>query len=150
MIIEGGFTLKAPIDKLYDFLMQPETVMTCIPGTESVKIIDDKSFESVVKQRVGIISVKLKFVTKVVKVERPTHAEFEGEGEDMTKLGHFKQKTELNLKEVAPGEVEFSYKVDVAIVGKLAMFGDRVMKQKAKDTEKAFTANLQEKLKGMA
>jgi len=150
MIIEGGFTLKAPIEKLFDFLMQPETVMMCIPGTESVKIIDDKSFESVVKQRVGIISVKLKFVTKVIKVDRPTHAEFEGEGEDMTKLGLFKQKTELNLKEVAPGEVEFSYKVDVAIVGKLAMFGDRVMKQKAKDTEKAFTANLQEKLKGMA
>ena len=32
MIIEGGFTVKAPIDKLFDFLMQPETVMTCIPG----------------------------------------------------------------------------------------------------------------------
>jgi hypothetical protein len=29
------------------------------------------------------------------------------------------------------------------------MLGDRVMKQKAKDTEKAFTANLQEKLKTM-
>ena len=150
MIIEGGFTVKAPIDKVFDFLMKPETVMMCIPGTESVKVIDDKSFESVVKQRVGIISVKLKFVTKVTKVERPTFAEFEGEGEDMTKLGHFKQKTVLNLKEIAPGEVEFSYKVDVAIVGKLAMFGDRVMKQKAKDTEKVFTKNLQEKLAGMA
>ena len=68
----------------------------------------------------------------------------------MTKLGHFKQKTILDLKEIAPGEVEFNYKVDVAIVGKLAMFGDRVMKQKAKDTEKAFTKNLQEKLASMA
>jgi uncharacterized protein len=150
MIIEGGFTLKAPIEKLFDFLMEPETVMMCIPGTESVKIIDAASFESVVKQRVGIISVKLKFVTTKTKVERPTHAEFEGEGEDMTKLGHFKQKTELNLKEVGPGEVEFSYKVDIAIVGKLAMFGDRVMKQKAKDTEKVFTANLQKKLANLA
>jgi len=150
MIIEGGFTLKAPIDKLYDFLMKPETVMMCIPGTESVKIIDDKSFECVVKQRVGIISVKLKFVTKVVKAEKPTFAQLEGEGEDMTKLGHFKQKTELALKDLGNGDVEFSYKVDVAIVGKLAMFGDRVMKQKAKDTEKVFTANLQEKLKAMA
>ena len=150
MIIEGGFTVKAPMEKLFDFLMEPETVMMCIPGTESVKIIDDTSFESVVKQRVGIISVKLKFVTKKTKVERPTHAEFEGEGEDMTKLGHFKQKTVLELKEVGPGEVEFKYMVDVAIVGKLAMFGDRVMKQKAKDTEKVFTKNLQEKLAAIA
>lgn len=55
MIIEGGFTVKAPIDKLFDFLMEPETVMMCIPGTESVRVIDDTSFESVVKQRVGTI-----------------------------------------------------------------------------------------------
>jgi carbon monoxide dehydrogenase subunit G len=38
----------------------------------------------------------------------------------------------------------------VAIVGKLAMFGDRIMKSKAKDVEKEFTANLQEKLKSIA
>jgi carbon monoxide dehydrogenase subunit G len=41
-----------------------------------------------------------------------------------------------------------SYKSDVAIVGKLAMFGDRVMKSKAKDVEKEFTKNLLAKLKG--
>ena len=149
MVIEGGFTVKAPIDKLFDFIMQPETVMGCVPGTESVKIIDDKTFECIVKQKVGIFSAKLKFVTKVTKVEKPNHAEFEGEGEDMTKLGHFKQSTVVDLKEVAPGEVQFSYKVDVTIVGKLAMFGDRIMKQKAKDTEAQFTKNLQEKLKAM-
>jgi carbon monoxide dehydrogenase subunit G len=43
-----------------------------------------------------------------------------------------------------------SYKSDVAIVGKLAMFGDRVMKSKAKDVEREFTQNLLEKLKGKA
>ena len=146
MVIEGGFTVKAPIDKLFDFIMQPETVMGCVPGTESVKIIDDKSFECIVKQKVGIFSAKLKFITRVTKVEKPTHAEFEGEGEDMTKLGHFKQSTSVDLKEAGPGEVAFSYKVDVSIVGKLAMFGDRIMKQKAKETEKQFTKNLQDKL----
>jgi carbon monoxide dehydrogenase subunit G len=35
-------------------------------------------------------------------------------------------------------------------VGKLAMFGDRIMKSKAKDVEKEFTRNLQEKLKALA
>jgi carbon monoxide dehydrogenase subunit G len=103
-----------------------------------------------VKQRVGPISAKLKFVNRLTKVERPTHIEVEGEGEDVTKLGHFKQKSIVDLKEVSPGTVEIKYKTDVSIVGKLAMFGDRIMRAKAKDTEKQFTKSLQEKLKSIA
>jgi carbon monoxide dehydrogenase subunit G len=100
-----------------------------------------------VKQKVGPISAKLKFVNRLTKVERPRHIEIEGEGEDVTKLGHFKQKTHVDLKEVSPGQVEISYKSDVAIVGKLAMFGDRVMRSKAREVEQEFTNALREKLK---
>lgn len=147
MVIEGSFTVAAPIDKLFDFMLKPESIMTCVPGTESVRIIDDTTYECVVKQKVGIITAKLKFVNKMTKIEKPTHIEIEGEGEDVTKLGHFKNNTSVDLKEVSPGMVEVTYKSDVSIVGKLAMFGDRIMRAKAKDTEKAFTKNLQEKLK---
>ena len=56
----------------------------------------------------------------------------------------------VDLRETANGEVEVSYQANVNIVGKLAMFGDRIMKSKAKDVEKEFTHNLQEKLKALA
>ncbi len=150
MVIEGGFTLKAPIDKLFDFLLKPDTILTCLPGAESVKMIDDTSYECIVKQKVGPIKATLKFVNKMTVINKPTHIEIEGEGEDMTKLGHFKQKSVVDLKDLGTGEVEVTYKTDVNIVGKLAMFGDRIMRAKAKDTEKEFTKNLQEKLKSIA
>jgi carbon monoxide dehydrogenase subunit G len=150
MIIEGGFTINAPIDKLFDFLLKPDTIATCMPGAESVKMLDDTTYEVVIKQKVGPISVKAKSVNRLTKVERPTHIEIEGEGEDMTKLGHFKQKGVVDLKEVSPGKVEIKYQMDVSIVGKLAMFGDRIMRAKAKDTEKEFTKRLQEKLTSIA
>ena len=147
MIIEGGFTLKAPIEKLFDFVLRPETIMTCHPGAESVRLLNETTYECVVKQKVGPISAKLKFINRLTKVERPTHVEVEGEGEDITKLGHFKQKTQVDLKEVSPGEVEVSYKSDVSIVGKLAMFGDRIMRAKAREVEQEFTDALQKRLK---
>jgi len=147
MIIEGGFTLKAPIEKLFDFVLRPETIMTCLPGAESVRLLNETTYECVVKQKVGPISAKLKFINRLTKVERPTHVEVEGEGEDITKLGHFKQKTQVDLKEVSPGEVEVKYKSDVTIVGKLAMFGDRIMRAKAREVEQEFTDALQKRLK---
>jgi len=147
MIIEGGFSLSAPIDKLFDLLLKPETIMACLPGAESIKLLNETTYECEVKQKVGPISAKLKFVNRLTKVERPTHVEVEGEGEDVTKLGHFKQKTQVDLKEEPPGEVKIRYKSDVSIVGKLAMFGDRIMRAKAKQVEEEFTKALQERLK---
>ncbi|MCS7280109.1 MAG: carbon monoxide dehydrogenase subunit G [Desulfobacterota bacterium] len=150
MVIEGEFRLKADIEKLFDFLLKPETILTCLPGAESVKLIGENTYECVVKQKVGPISAKLKFISRLTRVERPNHIELEGEGEDITKLGHFRQKSVVDLKDLGNGEVEITYKTDVQIVGKLAMFGDRIMRAKAKDVEKEFTKNLQEKLKALA
>ena len=59
------------------------------------------------------------------------------------------QKSFVDLREISPSEVEVSYRSDVSIVGKLAMFGDRIMKAKAKKVEEEFTMALQERLKGM-
>jgi carbon monoxide dehydrogenase subunit G len=150
MLIEGTITVKAPIKKLWDMLLEPETLGACVPGAEKIEKIDDKTYDAVVKQRVGPIKVKLSFRSVLTKVEPPTHLELEGEGEDVTKLGHIKQKTVVDMKEVGGGDVEVSYKADVNMVGKLAMFGDRIMRAKAKQVEQEFTKALQEKLKGVA
>jgi carbon monoxide dehydrogenase subunit G len=147
MLMEGKFTIKAPIQKLWDTLLDPETLLSCIPGAEKIERIDEKTFDCVVKQKVGPISVKFKFKSVLSKVEPPTHIEVDGEGEDIGKVGHFVQKSVVDLRETPGGEVEVSYRTDATIVGKLAMFGDRIMRAKAKKVEEEFTKALQEKLK---
>jgi len=131
-------------------LLEPETLLSCIPGAEKIERVDENTYDCVVKQKVGPISVKFKFKSVLTKKEPPHHMEFEGEGEDIAKAGHFVQKSSVDLKELPGGEVEISYRTDVNIVGKLAMFGDRIMKAKAKKVEEEFTKALQERLKGLA
>jgi carbon monoxide dehydrogenase subunit G len=147
MLLKGKFTLKAPIQKLWETLLDPETLLSCIPGAEKIERIDEKTFDCVVKQKVGPISVKFKFKSVLSKVEPPTHIEVDGEGEDIGKAGHFVQKSVVDLRETSGGEVEISYRTDATVVGKLAMFGDRIMKAKAKKVEEEFTKALQERLK---
>jgi len=147
VLMEGKFSLKAPIQKLWDTLLDPGTLLSCIPGAEKIERIDEKTFDCIVKQKVGPISVKFKFKSVLSKVEPPTHIEVDGEGEDIGKAGHFVQKSVVNLRETPEGEVEVSYKTDATVVGKLAMFGDRIMRAKAKKVEEEFTKALQERLK---
>lgn len=70
--------------------------------------------------------MRFKFQTTLVKIDPPTHAEMEG------------------------GEVEIFYRSNANIVGKLAMFGDRILKAQAKKLEREFTQALKEKLEGVA
>jgi len=149
MLMEGKFSLKAPIKKIWETLLEPETLLSCIPGAEKIERINEKTYDCVVKQKVGPISVKFKFKSIITKMEPPTRMEIEAEGEDILKAGHFVQKSIVDLREISPSEVEVSYKSDVNIVGKLAMFGDRIMKAKAKKVEEEFTTALQERLKSM-
>jgi carbon monoxide dehydrogenase subunit G len=149
MLMEGKFTLKAPIQKIWDTLLEPETLLSCIPGAEKLERLDEKTYDCVVKQKIGPVSVKFKFKSTITKMESPVHMEIEGEGEDIAKAGHFVQKSIVDLQEISPNEVEVSYKTDATIVGKLAMFGDRMMRAKAKKVEEEFTKALQEKLKSL-
>jgi len=146
MLIEGEVTLKAPIQQVWDFLLEPGTLASCIPGAEKVEAIDDKTYESVVKQKVGPISVRFKFTTTLTELDPPRYLKAVGRGADIAKAGTFTQATTVNLTEVSKDEVEVSYSSNVSLVGRLATFGERIMRAKAKSVGEEFTRNLQEKL----
>ena len=148
MLIEGQFKLKAPIQKVWDSLLDPQTLGTCVPGTEKMEAIDDTTYESVVKQRVGPIKVKLKFTTKLTEVRPPNYIKAVGRGADVTKLGNFSAEIEVKLNETSPNNVDVNYTANISLVGRLATFGERVMRAKSKSIGEEFTKNLQEKLGG--
>lgn len=147
MKIEGSFTMKAPIQKVWDFLLAPGTLASCIPGAEKMEAVDDKTWEGIVKQRVGPIGVKLKFTQTLTEVDPPKHVKAVGRGSAAGGAGTFTQETIVDLKELAKDEVEVAYRSTVSIVGRLAIFGERIMRAKVNKVGAEFTNNLQEKLK---
>jgi carbon monoxide dehydrogenase subunit G len=147
MLIEGKFTMKAPIKEVWDFLLEPGTLASCIPGAEKMEAVDDKTWEGVVKQKVGPIGVKLNFTQTLTEVVPPKHIKAVGRGAAVGGAGTFTQETIVDLKEIAKGEVEVAYNSKVSMVGRLATFGERIMRAKVNKVGEEFINNLQEKLK---
>ena len=147
MKIEGKFTMKAPIQKVWDFLLAPGTLASCIPGVEKMEPIDDKTWEGVVKQKVGPIGVKLNFTQTMTEVDPPKHVKAVGRGAAVGGAGTFSQETIVDLKEIAGGEVEVAYSSNVSMVGRLATFGERIMRAKVNKVGEEFINNLQNALK---
>jgi hypothetical protein len=146
MKIEGTFTMKAPIQKVWDFLMEPGTLASCIPGAEKMEAVDDTTWEGIVKQRVGPIGVKINFTQTLSEIQPPKHLKAVGRGAAMGGAGTFTQETIVDLKEIAGGEVEVAYSSNVSMVGRLATFGERIMRAKVNKIGGQFIQNLQDKL----
>lgn len=146
MIIAGKFNLKAPIQKVWDLTLQPGTLAACVPGAEKIVAVDDKTYDCLVKQSVGPISVKLQFQVVITEMDPPKYVKAVGRGEALGKMGTFNIVLEVRLNQITPEEVEVDYTTDVSIVGKLATFGERIMRAKAKTVGEEFTKNLQNKL----
>ncbi len=147
MVIEGKFTLQAPIQQVWSFLLSPETLKACVPGAEKMDAVDDRTYESIVKQKVGPIEVKLRFTTTLATLDPPRYLEAVGGGEEVHKAGTFTQKTTVSLTELSKDTVEIAYCSNVSLVGRLATFGDRIMRAKAKEMGEQVTQNLAARLK---
>jgi len=146
MRIEEKFAVKAPIQKLWDSLLDPEIVGPCIPGCEKVEPINDKTYESIIKAKVGFIAVRFKVRTVIEEIIPHQLIRTVGEGNELRNLGFFKQKTRINFNALSEDETELTYQSEVSIVGKLATFGDRILKAKAKEVGKEFADAVKKRL----
>jgi carbon monoxide dehydrogenase subunit G len=146
MLIEEKFSVKAPIQKVWDFLLNPESIGPCIPGCEGVEAINEKEFVSGVKIKVGPIAVRFKFKTTIEEIVPYTYIRATGGGDESDKKGHFKQQTTINFNKLSEEETEVWYRSDVSVVGRIATFGERIMRAKAKELGKEFTSAVKSKL----
>jgi len=148
MLIEGKFNVKAPIQKAWDNILSTETLASCIPGCKKIELIDKNTFETVVAAKVGSISVRFKFTTTLIEIKPPLYLKAIGKGAELNKAGTFNQESVISFKKVSDKETEVSYRSEIRIVGKLAAFGDRIMKAKAIVIGEQFSQALNNRLIG--
>lgn len=68
MRFQGDVTIDAPRDRSWAFLTDPHQLITCAPGVQSLKIVDENRFIVVVK--VGVGPIRGTFNCAVMWLER--------------------------------------------------------------------------------
>lgn len=125
MLIEEKFLLKAPIQEVWDFLLNPKSIGSCIPGCEEIEAIDGNNFMTTVKVKVGPFSMRFKFKTSIKESNPPFHVKTLGGGDEADRKGNFRQETNIDFKSLSDNETEISYKSEVMVGGRLATFGEK-------------------------
>lgn len=129
MKIEGSYTFKAPREKVWDVLLNPEIIAKCVPGCEGLKEVGPDQFEATMK--VGVASVKGSYRGKISIKEkiRPSHYVLSGEGSGSP--GFMRGDVIMDLEDKA-GETIVKYSTDARIGGLIASMGQRVLAGVAK------------------
>ena len=68
MLIENEFTVAAPIDLLWSYLLDVEKIAPCMPGAELTEVVDDRNWKGKLNAKFGPVS--LSFAGTVVMEER--------------------------------------------------------------------------------
>src|SRR5215471_7552640 len=62
--IEESFEVQAPVERVWEYLIDPARVAVCLPGAELLESRDDGSYLGAVKVKVGPVAMSYKGVVK--------------------------------------------------------------------------------------
>jgi carbon monoxide dehydrogenase subunit G len=125
MHFEGTVDIKAPRDRVWAFVTDPNQVGQCGPGVETIEVIDDTHFKAAAKVGVGFISARFVVNMELVDLEAPdtanikAHGQAPGSAVDATAT--------MNLSDGEGGGTQMDWLADVNISGTLASVGARLI-----------------------
>src|SRR6202158_399586 len=74
MKVEGAYTFPGPPQKVWDLLLDPESLRNCIPGVESLTETSPDHWDAVMK--VGVAAIKGTYKSKVAIADKAPPNEY--------------------------------------------------------------------------
>jgi carbon monoxide dehydrogenase subunit G len=125
--IENDFTVQAPIDRVWTFLLDVEKVAPCMPGAELTEVVDARTWKGKTNIKVGPVS--LSFAGTVVMEERDDEAhrvKLAAKGMEQRGKGAASAAVVSHLEQV-DGGTKVSMETDLTITGAVAQYGRGMM-----------------------
>jgi carbon monoxide dehydrogenase subunit G len=140
--IEKTLSIAAPMDRVWNLLLDPTIMANCVPGVHSVQAISDTEYVCDIKVKISFISANFKFKNTILETRPPDYLCWEGTGADSSVASSVKQTGEMFLTPQPDGTTGLRVKVKADVFGRLGSFGLSVMKTKADRMWEEFGANV--------
>jgi uncharacterized protein len=151
VIIDQEAAIPAPIDKVWDFLMDVPAVSRCMPNVERFEQSGPNVYDGTVGVKVGPIAVHLEGRITLGEQDRDTWtARLDAEATDKRIRGAVSTKAWMRLSARDDGGTNLHVHADAAILGKLGQFGQAVLRKKAEQVMAEFVRNMSAQVAGSA
>lgn len=146
--IRETFQVRAPIDAVWRFVMDPERVVTCMPGAELEQALDDRTFLGRVKIKLGAITTSYKGRVEFTEVDEQGYTvRMVAEGRE-TGGGTAKGTVVSRLRALPDGQTEVVTEASVDLTGRVMQVGRGMIQGVSHQLFQQFVASTKERLEG--
>jgi uncharacterized protein len=125
MKFEGTVEIRAPRDRVWAFLMDPNQVGGCGPGVESIEVVDETHFKAKAKVGIGFISARFNIDMEIAERDEPNQAVIKAHGQAPGSA--VDATATMALADGEAGGTKMDWAADVLIGGTLASVGARLI-----------------------
>lgn len=142
MIVENGFEVDAPLERVWPVLKDVPRVAGCIPNAKITDVVDERTYRADVAVKVGPVSVYYRATIVISEIDDAAHrAVLHVEARDKSGRGGVKA-TVTSMAAERDGRTHVGLRTDAQISGIVATVGGRLIEGVAKQTVAAFASNL--------
>ena len=143
--MKESFQVAAPIERVWEFMMNPEMVVACMPGAGLKEIVDPKKFIGTVKLKVGAVSAQYEgTITYAEADEAARRLKLLAEGNER---GGGTATATIACQLVAiEGGTDVQFESSVDLTGKLVQVGRGMIEGVAGQIVKKYIANVRKML----
>jgi len=145
--IEKVFPLDAPVSQAWILLQNIPEVASCMPGAEITEQVDDSHYKGAVKVKIGPAAAAFKGDIEIKGIDAAKREiQMLGKGADVKGTSSASMDLTASVREMADGKSELVGTAEVAVTGKMASLGGRMMTQVSDQILKQFGANFANKV----
>lgn len=141
MNFSGEITVRAPREAVFDALRDAHFFASCVDGVRDMKAVDPTHYTAIMETKVAYIRFKFDVAVEITRIEPHDTIEARVEGVPVGIVGRLTGTSRANLEQRGE-KTAITYSIDVSLAGKLGALGQPVLKSKAREMERNFTANL--------
>ena len=146
MEMTGEQLIPASQQDTWKALNDPEVLKACVPGCESITLVNENEYQVQMTARVGPVSAKFRGRLSLFDIKPPTSYSlaFEGQGGP---AGFAKGAAQVRLVP-EKDQTKLIYDVKASVGGKLAQIGSRLIDAAAKKVADEFFSNFTKRMAG--
>jgi carbon monoxide dehydrogenase subunit G len=145
--IEERFEVKAPVERVWQYLIDPKRVVHCLPGAELLEQQDEHTFLGAIKVKVGPLSMSYKGQAKFTEINEETHqVRMVGDAREVGGSGSTKVSMLSTVTPSATGGSEVLVSADIDLVGKIVQFGRGMIEEVSRQMFRQFSTCVKQQL----
>lgn len=139
--VDESFDVAAPAERVWSYLIDPERVVTCLPGAELVETVDERTFIGRVKIKVGPVTASFRGRATFDEIDHNARrVRMSGKGQETAGAGSATMTMTSEVTSRPDGGSHVRVDAEVEVVGKLMQFGRGMMEEVSRQVFAQFAA----------